>query len=286
MSYYVCLSICLPPAAAFHSYCQQGFGNNFRHKYTQSRVICQSVVVKVASHVCRSGHFAPVGFHGGCPEQRQGPAQLRVLRNSPRAMPLFGLPIIVMTALYTSRKQGKLQRACACRGPGIYVCRSGSFAHVIPLFHCHVYRLGLFAPVVSLFHCHGCRLWVSAPVVLLIELHGCRSVPSAPVVLHGCCPELRQGPAQLRVLRNSPRAMPLSGLPIIVMSARYTSRKQGKLQRACACKCHVVHGCRSGSFALVIPLSHCYVYRLGLSAPVVLYIDLHGCRSWVFAPVV
>ena len=137
-----------------------------------------------------------------------------------------------------------------CPRRWIHVCRSGSFAHVV-----------------SLFHCHGCRLWVSAPVVL-----------------HGCCPELRQGPAQLRVLRNSPRAMPLSGLPIIVMSARYTSRKQGKLQRACACKCHVVHGCRSGSFALVIPLSHCYVYRLGLSAPVVLYIDLHGCRSWVFAP--
>ena len=93
--------------------------------------------------------FAPVGFNGCCPELRQGPAQPRVLRNSPRAMPLFGLPIIVMTAMYTSRKQGKLQRACACRGPGIYVCRSGSFAHVIPLFHCHVYRLGLFAPVTS-----------------------------------------------------------------------------------------------------------------------------------------
>ena len=46
--------------------------------------------------------------------------------------------------------------------------------------------------------------------------------------------ELRQGPAQLRVLRNSPRAMPLSGLPIMVMFARCTSREQGKLQRACA----------------------------------------------------
>lgn len=80
----VCLSICLPPAAAFHPYCPQGFGNNFRRKYTQSRVICQSVVVKVASHVCksgpsapvvllielhgcRSGPFAPVAFHGCCP---------------------------------------------------------------------------------------------------------------------------------------------------------------------------------------------------------------------------
>ncbi len=97
MSYYVCMSICLPPAAAFHPYCPQAFGNNFRRKYKQSRVICQSVVVKVASHVCRSGLFAPVvflielhvcksglsapvGFHGCCPEQRQGPALLRVLR--------------------------------------------------------------------------------------------------------------------------------------------------------------------------------------------------------------
>ncbi len=149
----ICLSIrpsvCLPPAAAFHPYCPQGFGNNFRRKYTQSRVICQSVVVKVASHVCRSGLFAPVGFHGCCPEQRQGPAQLRVLRNSPRAMPQFGLPIMVMTALYTSRKQGKLQRARAYGGPGIHGCRFGSFAPVIPLFHCYVYRLGLFDPVTS-----------------------------------------------------------------------------------------------------------------------------------------
>ena len=63
----ICLSIrpsvCLPPAAAFHPYCQQGFGNNFRRKYTQSRVICQSVVVKVASHVCKFGLFAPVVLH-------------------------------------------------------------------------------------------------------------------------------------------------------------------------------------------------------------------------------
>ena len=151
MSYYVCLSsclpICLPPAAAFHPYCPQGLGNNFRRKYTQSRVICQSVVVKVASHVCKSGPSAPViplfhchgcrsvpsapvGFNECCPEQRQGPAQLRVLRNSPRAMPLFGLSIIVMTALYTSRKQGKLQRARAYGGPGIHGCRFGSFAPV------------------------------------------------------------------------------------------------------------------------------------------------------------
>ena len=50
----------------------------------------------------------------------------------------------------------------------IHVCRSGSFAHVIPLFHCYVYRLGL----------------------------------SAPVSFHVCCSELRQGPALLRVLRK------------------------------------------------------------------------------------
>ena len=115
MSYYVCMSICLPPAAAFHPYCPQAFGNNFRRKYKQSRVICQSVVVKVASHVCRSG---------------------------------------------------------------------------------------LFAPVIPLFHCHGCKSWVFAPVVFLIELHVCKSGLSAPVGFHGCCPEQRQGPALLRVLRK------------------------------------------------------------------------------------
>ena len=229
MSCSVCMSICLPPAAAFHPYCPQGLGNNFRRKYTQSRVICQSVVVKVASHVCkswvsapviplfhchgcrslafalvvlhielhgcRSRVFAPVGFNECCPELRQVPAPLRVLRNSPRAMPLFGLPIIVMFARYNSRKQGKLQRACAYGGPEIHGCRFGSFAPVIPLFHCH-----------------GCRSWVLPPSALM------------NVVL-----ELRQEPAQLRVLRNSPRAMPLFGLPIIVVVALYTSRKQGKL---------------------------------------------------------
>ena len=68
-----------------------------------------------------------------------------------------------------------------------------------------------------------CKSGLFAPVVLLIELHGCRSRVLAPVAFHGCCPELRQGPAQLRVLRNSPRAMPLSGLPIMVMTALYTS---------------------------------------------------------------
>ena len=53
-------------------------------------------------HVCKITPFAHVAFHGCCPELRQGPAQLRVLRNSPRAMPLFGLPIMVMTALCVS----------------------------------------------------------------------------------------------------------------------------------------------------------------------------------------
>ena len=78
-----------------------------------------------------------------------------------------------------------------------------------------------------------CKSGLFAPVVLLIERHGCRLRVLAPVGFNECCPELRQGPAQLRVLRNSPRAMPLFGLPIIVMTALYTSRKQVKLQRAC-----------------------------------------------------
>ena len=49
----------------------------------------------------------------------------------------------------------------------------------------HVCRSGPFAPVIPLFHCHGCRSRVFAPVGF-----------------HGCCPELRQGPALLRVLRK------------------------------------------------------------------------------------
>ena len=63
----------------------------------------------------------------------------------------------------------------------IHVCRSGLFVPVIPLFHCHVCRSGLFAPV----------------------------------GFHGCCPELRQGPARLRVLLNSPRAMPLFSYELV-----------------------------------------------------------------------
>ena len=132
-------------------------------------------------HVCKITPFALVVLYGCCPELRQEPAKLRVLRNSPRAMPLFGLPIIVMSARYTSRKQGKLQRACACKCHVVHGCRSGSFALVIPLLHCH----------------------------------GCRSRVFAHVGFHVCCPELRQGPAQLRVLRNSPRAMPLSGYELV-----------------------------------------------------------------------
>ena len=133
----------------------------------------------------------------------------------------------------------------------------------------HVCKSGLFAPVIPLFHCHGCRSLAFALVVLHIELHGCRLRVFAPVGFNECCPELRQVPAWLRVLRNSPRAMPLFGLPIIVMTALYTSRKQGKLQRACAYGGPEIHVCRSGSFAPVIPLFHCHV-----------------CRSLAFAPVV
>ena len=52
-----------------------------------------------------------------------------------------------MFALYTSRKQGKLQRARACGGHEIHVCKSS-----------------LFAPVVLHIELHGCRLRVSDPV--------------------------------------------------------------------------------------------------------------------------
>ena len=97
-------------------------------------------------------------------ELRQEPAQLRVLRNSPRAMPLFGLPIMVVTSLRTSRKLCKLQRASACGGPEIRVCRSG-----------------LFAPVILHIDLHGCESWVSAPVVLQIDRHGCKTTPFAHV---------------------------------------------------------------------------------------------------------
>ena len=56
---------------------------------------------------------------------------------------------------------------------------------------------------------------------------------------------------------------------IIVMLVLYASRKQVELQRACACGGPEIHGGKSS-----------------LSAPVVLQIELHGCRTWVFAPVV
>ncbi len=64
-------------------------------------------------------------------EQRQEPALLRVLRNSPLAMPLFGLPVMVMTALCTSRKQVELQSACVCGEPEIYRGKSSLFVHVV-----------------------------------------------------------------------------------------------------------------------------------------------------------
>ena len=49
----------------------------------------------------------------------------------------------------------------------------------------HVCKSGLFVPVIPLFHCRVCKSWVSAPVGF-----------------NECCPELRQEPAQLRVLRK------------------------------------------------------------------------------------
>ena len=110
-------------------------------------------------------------------------------------------------------------------------CRLWGFAPVAFHIVLHGGESRVFAPVAfrivphAALHIvsHGCESWVFAPVVLLIELHVCRSGPSAPVAFHECCPELSQEPAQLRVLRNSPRAMPLFGLPIIVMAALYTS---------------------------------------------------------------
>ena len=131
----------------------------------------------------------------------------------------------------------------------------------------HVCKFGLSAPVVLHIELHGCRLWVFAPVV---ETSCANQALLPPSAFMDVVAELRQGPARLRVLRNSPRAMPLSGLPIMVMFARNTSREQGKLQRACACGCPKIHGgesrvsaprrlihvCRSGSFAPVVVSSY------------------------------
>ena len=51
-----------------------------RSSHCSSRVRIVGFCPRRLIHVCRSGLFAPVVFHGCCPEQRQGPAQLRVLR--------------------------------------------------------------------------------------------------------------------------------------------------------------------------------------------------------------
>ncbi len=95
-------------------------------QYKLFRMIFESVRLSLVLSMSRQAAATVMA------ELRQKPALLRVLRNSPRAMPLSGLPITVMTALYTSRKQGKLQRSCACGCPEIHVCRSGLFAPVIP----------------------------------------------------------------------------------------------------------------------------------------------------------
>ena len=75
---------------------------------------------------------------------------------------------------------------------------------------------------------HGGKYGLFAPVVLHIDLHGCKLWVSAPVVVHWCRPELRQEPALLRVLRNSPRAMPLFGAPHrpIAFSSHTSLRKR------------------------------------------------------------
>ena len=130
----------------------------------------------------------------------------------------------------------------------------------------HVCKFGLSAPVVLHIELHGCRLWVFAPVV---ETSCANQALLPPSAFMDVVAELRQGPARLRVLRNSPRAMPLSGLPIMVMFARNTSREQGKLQRACACGCPKIHGCGSWVFAPVVSDCHCHVSKFRGFAPVV-----------------
>ena len=82
-------------------------------------------------------------------------------------------PIIVMFALYTSRNQGKLQRACACGSPEIHGCKSGSFA-----------------PVVLHIELHGCRLRVSVPVVGFTCAHPAFLPPSfdSRVLIRPFCP--------------------------------------------------------------------------------------------------
>ena len=67
-----------------------------------------------------------------------------------------------MFALYASRKQGKLQRACTCGDSVIHVCTSG-----------------LFVPVVLHIELHGCRLCVFAPVVGFTCAHPAFLPPSS-----------------------------------------------------------------------------------------------------------
>ena len=63
----------------------------------------------------------------------------------------------------------------------------------------HVCKLLVFAPVVLHIVPSRVQIWSFCPRRLI---HVCKITPFAPVGLHGCCPELRQEPAQLRVLRK------------------------------------------------------------------------------------
>ena len=88
---------------------------------------------------------APVVVHWCCPEQRQEPALLRVLRNSPRSMPLFGSPGTPHEnkVSYSSPVPADDLRF-TCADPALFapvvvqivhhVCKTGLFAHVIILF--------------------------------------------------------------------------------------------------------------------------------------------------------
>ena len=97
-------------------------------------------------------------------------------------------------------------RPSVCHLP---VCRSVCY---LPQHSIHIVRMGL--EIISAANIRNPARFANQ-VVVKVASHVCKSWVSAPVVLHGCCPELRQEPALLRVLRNSPRAMPLSGYELV-----------------------------------------------------------------------
>ena len=81
----------------------------------------------------------------------------------------------------------------------IHGCESWVSAPVVLHIELHVSRLWGFAPVVLYIVPHVCKSWVSAPVVGFTCADPALLPPSA---FRYVVPELRQGPAQLRVLRK------------------------------------------------------------------------------------